>query len=152
MGSNLHIYMYVWVLLCVCVCVCVCVCNLIPVSNLYGYTDKFGVLVTLEPCNVETRGKLNTDQWGLLVTLYSCHEEALGSNIFLNTNNNELQFSWHSAVLPLKWHFISIRLVPLYYKIFQQHHLPVIILSTHVYKNVVSSLKYTRKNTSRHSN
>jgi len=87
MYSSLHIYMYVWVLLCVCVCVCVCI--LIPVSNLYGCTDKFGVQVKLEPCNVETRGKLNTDQWGLLAPLYSCHE-ALGSNIFLNTNNNEL--------------------------------------------------------------
>jgi len=55
-------YLYVCMSFVVCVCVCGCVCILIPVSNLYGYTDKFGALVTLEPCNEETRGKLNTDQ------------------------------------------------------------------------------------------
>jgi len=39
-----------------------------------------------------------------------------------------------------------------FYKPFQQHHLPEILLTTHIARNAVSTLLYTRRNTSRHWN
>jgi len=40
-------------------------------------------------CILSPVSKLDTDQFGVLLTLETCNEESLGSNIFINTYNNE---------------------------------------------------------------
>jgi len=60
----------------VCICVCVCVCLSVCVrARILNFVSKF-----------------DTDHFGVLVTLYPCNKKALGSIIFISTNNNELYF------------------------------------------------------------